>query len=459
MRISNRLLRVCLICGFAASLRADELTLTGGSSHLTGSVRSINEAGMVELASPISPQLLLLKGEAVEKVEFIGGGSAQEPPSMLVELANGDLLPAVVESLDERNLTVTSPEAGRLEIPRNALASMQLGIRKHQIVYSGPKSLDEWTTMEGDAKNWAYVAQGLAAKGPATASKEVALPRQFILRFSLKWDAGQVPNFQVHFADPLKSRGQRADRYYLQFGGAGLEIKREAAEGKRYNTIVQLNRTPNQYPEHRMAVEVRVDRDGSRMHLFIDDEPEGVFVDPIQPVPAGSGITLVCNGPNGSSQEIRGIEVLAFDDSRGRHRSEERGDPKNDSLISREEDRWGGRLLDIRKSQEGVMFRFKSDFQDEALEIPEADVSTVLFATQDTQPVDEKAHPFLLKLRGDGSLRVSSCRFTDATVSAIHPLLGPLELRREGIVAMERAEAKPKTKAKPKANAKPKPGP
>lgn len=258
-----------------------------------------------------------------------------------------------------------------------------------------------------------------------------------------------MPNFQVHFADPLKTKGEPCDRYYLQFGGAGLEIKREAAKGKHYNTIAQLNRTPNQFPEHRMQVEIRVDRNGSRLQLFLNGEPEGGFADPISPVPDGSGITLVCNVPNGGSQEIRDIEVLEFDDSSGRHHAEARGNRKNDSLISTEEDRWGGHLIDIRKTGGEVMFRFKSDFQNDPLEIPESDVSTVLFASEDGSKTDDKPHPFVLKLRGEGSLRVASCSFTEDKVSAVHPLLGPLALRREGIVALERADAKPKPKSAP----------
>ena len=77
---------------------------------------------------------------------------------------------------------------------------------------------------------------------------------------------------------------------------------------------------------------------------------EGEFIDPIPAVPDGSGITLVCNTQNGSPQEIRDIEVLEFDDVRDRHHSEERGDPTIDSLISREDDRWGGHLMEIRKT-------------------------------------------------------------------------------------------------------------
>jgi hypothetical protein len=55
----------------------------------------------------------------------------------------------------------------------------------------------------------------------------------------------------------------------------------------------------------------------------------------------------------------------------------------------------------------------------------------------------------LLRLAGEGKLHVSSCLFRDDTVSATHPLLGPMTFLRQGIVAMERADDKPKTKVTP----------
>ena len=449
MRTSNILLRTLLLSGCCVSLHADDLTLAGGASRLTGTVRSINAAGQVELESPLSPELLLLKDSAVDKVEFSNASAASQPPSALVLLTNGDTLPVTIESLGEQNLTVTSPEAGRLEIPRACLSSAQFGIRNTKVIYSGPKRLEEWADNDKDAKNWSFKNGGLIATGPATASRDIGLPQQFILRFTLKWEAKHNPNFQLHFADPLQAKGERCDRYYLQFGGAGLEIKREASTDKRYNTIVQLNRTPNQYPDHQIQVEIRVDRIGARIQLFINGEPEGEIADPILPIPDGSGITLTCNASDKSSQEVRDIEVLEFDDSRQRHHSEDRGNPENDSLISREDDRWGGRLVDIRKSDGELVFRFKSDFQDAPLEIPEADVSTVFFAAKDTVDADDKQHPFVLKLRSDGSLQVESCQFTQDTVTATHPLLGPLTLRRDGILSMERRIPKPEPAAEP----------
>lgn len=446
MRISNILMPLCALLG---PCLADELTLSGGLSRLSGAVRSINEAGVVEVASELSPAPLLLKEGAVVKVGFSGGAAAPETATALIELANGDMLPATIEGLDDRRLAVISPQAGRLEIPRESLKSIQPGIRPRRVIYQGPRGLAEWTGAGGEMKNWVFERDSLVSSGPAAAAMMLPLPPRFTLRFTMEWQAGQSPNFQVFFADPLLARGEPCDRYYLQFGGAGLEIKREAAKGKRYNTILLLNRTPDQFPENRLQVELRVNRTESKIQLFLNGEPEGAFADPIAPAPAGSGIAIIGNPPNGVSQEIRGIEVIELDDSQRRHRAEDRGDATSDSLISREDDRWGGRLLEIRKTAGTAVFRFKSGFQEEPLEIPEKDVSTVFFASEKPEPAREDVPGFILRLHGAGFLRVSSCRFGGDSVSAVHPLLGALSFRREGIAAIERSQPETRTAPEP----------
>jgi hypothetical protein len=446
MRTSNQFTALCCAFGMASSvLPADELTLAAGDSRLSGTVRSINEHGVVELASELSPEPLLLRDGMLRKVRFSGGKSMADTSPAVIELANGDLLPGSIGSLDERLLTFVSPHAGRLEIPRAALKSMQLGVRRHAVVYSGPKNLEEWSDDGGEMRNWIFERKSLVSRGPSTASKLVDLPEQFILRFNLRWQARNNPNFQVFFADPMVEKGVAADRYYLQFGGAGLEIKRESSTGKRYHTVGLLNRTPNQYPENQIQVEIRVIRTTSRIQLFLNDEPEGEFVDPIPTVPEGSGIRFVCNTSNGSTQEISGIEILEFDDKRGRHGAEDRGDPETDSLISRDEDRWSGALLGINPGESESVFHFKLDDQDVPMEIPESDVSTVFFATGSGKPAaaaagNDKRRTYVLRLRGQGSLTVDSCLFTEDRVSAVHSLLGPLELHRDGIEAMEREQ-------------------
>jgi hypothetical protein len=442
----------CLVLPAAA--RADEVTLDGGKDRLSGAVRSIDESGVIALESPLAAEPLRLKSSAVEKIRFSTTAAAAQNPTALVELTNGDLLPADIEAMDEEKLTVVSPQAGRLEIPRAALKSMQLGVSSEQMIYQGPRSLEEWTTPGGEIKNWTFNQNALVANGQAQAAMRLELPQQFTLRFTLVWQPRQQPNFQVFFADPLMEKGVASDRYYLQFGGAGLEVKREAAEGKRYHTILLLNRTPDQFPANRLGVELRVDRKSSRLQLFLNGEPEGAFADPIAAPPAGSGIAFTSNAAAGISQEIREIEVRELDADRHKHRTEERGDPEHDSLISRDDDRWTGRLLDIRETPAGRVLRFQGKFQQEPLEIAASEVSTVFFAA--AKPAEQAAAKpgFILRLHGGGALRLASSRFEDGIVSASHPLLGELKLRREGLASIERgpAEGPPAAEQEPRAN-------
>ena len=140
---SNEIMRVIVCCGFGfpGVLPADVVTLGGDRLKLSGTVRSINEAGIVELVSELSPESLMVKGDAVESINFGDKPALAKPTTAMVELANGDDLPVFVEKLDDKSLTVTSPDVGRLSIPRDCITSMQLGIMNHKVIYSAPRSL------------------------------------------------------------------------------------------------------------------------------------------------------------------------------------------------------------------------------------------------------------------------------------------------------------------------------
>jgi len=434
---------IWLSCGLCGTLLGDVITLAGEDIRLSGNVRSISEKGVVELASDLSPDPLLLKEGVVTRIRFSEKESTASTAPAQLELINGDILPVSIESMDDKKLTVISPDAGRLEIQRDFLKSMQVGISKRRVIYTGPKAEDEWKS-PNPAKAWDIEDGGFSSQKVASVSKKFDLPDQFILRFTLKWEARQTPSFKVYFADPLLEMGKLVDRYFLQFGGAGLEIKRECSKGKRYNPLVQLNRTPNQFTNNQLKVELRVDRKTSRIRLFLNDEEEGLIADPIAGAPDASGITFEGNAFGSSTQRIEGIEILEFDDAPSRHRTEDRGDRKNDSLISTEDDRWSGNLTSIRKSENGVVFSFKSDFQKDALEISDANVSTVFFATKADNDTAKKSLPFILRLKGDGSLHVSSCRLDGEAATVVHPLLGQLGLQRSGITGLEKSVAKSK---------------
>lgn len=450
MRIHNtslRLLPLLAACA-AGHAAADDLTLAGGEGRLSGVVRSISPAGVVELASELSTEPLLLKSGAVEKIDFSNKTSAAETPSTLVELTNRDLLPAVIESLNENQLTVVSPVAGRLEIPRNRAKSLQLGNQRREVIYQGPHSLEEWSDGGGDMKNWIFERDAMVSKGPAVASRKLPLSRQFILRFTVVWQQGVMfPNFQIFFADPLVAKGEPCNRYCLDLDGGRVAIKREAAKGKRHHTIASSNADPQRYPDCRMRMTIMVNRDMARLKLMINGESMGEFADPIADVPDGSGIAF--QSTVSSVQEVRDIEILEYDDSHKRHRSAERGDPAQDRLISREDDRWTGRLIGIRNTKDGAHFVFKTGFSDSPVEIPAADVSTVFLSGDTSQTTEPKRPTFVLRLPGEGSLGISSWVFTGDSATAVHPVLGPLTFRRSGIQSIEWSPSAAGTSPKP----------
>lgn len=441
MRISN-ILTICLL-GAGAS-RADDLTIAGGTTLLSGVVRSIDEQGAVELSSPLSPEPLILKSGAVDKVEFNSGNPPAEQPPSMVQLANGDRLPATLEGLDETKLTLSSPYLGRLEIPRGALGMLQLGIRQGKLVYSGPTKLSEWLEGDLDAKNWTFENRNLTANGQASAARLIDFPQQFILRFTLKWEARGNPNFEVTFADPMLEKGKSADRYLLRFNSAGFQIRREASRGQHYAELISLARLPSHFPDRSLDVEIRVNRKTSKLQVYLNGEPDGESVDPLEGTPTGRGIVFNCNNQSNQTQSIRDIQVLELDDSAVRHRSEDRGDPKQDSLISRDDERWGGKLIDIRGDRENQIFRIKSEFQNEPLDIPASAVSTVFFTAKPGDEAKAPKCPFLLRLQDKGVLSVNSCRFDAENVHAVHPLLGPITLKREGVTSLQRTDSKPK---------------
>lgn len=435
---------VAATIALAASAMAADVSLKG-EGKLTGDLTGMDEAGTMTLISPISARPLLLNGEQVTRVDFGADDDDEgEMPSQRVELVNGDLLPVKVTSMDADSLHVESAVLGNIMIPRDTVASLQLGIFPQRVIYSDPASLEGWTRNEGSSKAWEVQRGEFVATGPGGISRDVGLPEKFIIRFTMSWKG--LPNFQFRFADPTKKSGERADSYFLALTNSGLGVYR-AASGKRGDTpIAMIDRQPEQVSGKKMDVEIRVDRSRGMLQFYIDGALEGRYTDPVPGVPEGTGITLVSRSSRESGLKIGKIEVLGWDDRGDRHRSERRGEGKEDSLIGRNGERFGGTLRGIRNDGGATVFLFKSDFQKEIIELPEEEVSTVFLGGDGRRPDTGNVGGLILRMRGKGEMRVSSCVFGDATVKATHPLLGPMEFARDGISSLERREI-PKAKA------------
>ncbi len=437
IRNSNPRVLVSLLV-LSGLLAADEIRLVGDES-LSGNILSLNGDGTLELASPLASEPIRLKSGAVEEVVFSPQKDGPEKATGRLELINGDLLPVTLTQIDRDHLTVDTEYAGKLIVPRKIVKSLQLGIHQSKMLYSGPQTAEEWN-LGGEANpTWRLEDQGLISNGLAHGARNFDLPEKFTIAFTLKWQGD--PSFQMSFADPLGAKGKAADRYILQVGINGLEIKREAAQGHRFSTVILSNRTPDEFQDDSVDIQIKVDRKSSHLQLWLNGELEAAGIDPMATPPPDGGITITSEANDGHQVEFRNLRVSDFDDAPERHLAEKRGEGDHDSLISRDEERWGGELLATQQSSQGLVFFFKSDFQPSPLELPESAVSTLFFAEGPAPASEEKHHPYTLILRENGNLKVSSCNFSETQVLVLHPLLGQLALPRSAVSTLKRVQA------------------
>jgi len=427
-------------------LAADELLLDG-AERLSGCVRAISENGSVVLETPLAPEPVALKPNSVRKVVFSDHETTAAAATCGVTLVNGDVLPGDVAAVDDHNLTLNSRIAGHFVIARELIHSLQLGVQQPAAIYAGPDGLNGWTREPATAEHWSFNDGAFHVRGTGRISREFDLPQQFIFRFKLSWV--NEPNIKVYFAAAPGIGEIPLDRYYLTFSAAGIEIKREASSGRHYTPIATLNRLPKQYPGKHVTIEIRVDRLGRMLQLFLNDEPEGPFKDPLGKAPAANGIVMESMIDEGSSLQLSNIELLDWNLKGERRRTEDRGDVTKDVLIGSKSERFSGRLIEAKKGPDGLLYVFKSAFQDDAIEVPESEISTVFFVGKKAAGDGAAKDPFVLQLRGGGSLHVSACTFAGEQIEATHPLLGRLTLQRDGIAAFERVSSKSKDAPQP----------
>lgn len=450
---NDRPLRVipCLLVVWALSSaphRADELVFRTPDTRLTGSVSAIGADGSVSLLTPHAAEPLQLAPGAVRRIVFSPSEpppplpAKEAPPSQLthVRLANGDVLPVVVESLDSTRLVAISPDAGRLEIPRVQLRALLPGAAAAPVLYRGPTA-DGWQHASQAASKWEFKDKECSASGAAEASRILPeLPPAFTLRFKLAWE--NQPNFQLHFADPLLPKGQPADRYLFRMTPAGIDLKRECSSGRRYRDVAVLNRLPSAFPDASLQVEIRADRSGQKLEILLNGESEGVFPDPAAPPPAGNGIVLVSNAASTDTVTVSRLEVLGPGNSQSpANPLPDR--PDQDILTTTEDEQWRGILQSIHVGKDGPVLNFQPQPPGAIMEIPLSHVAWSALASHspdaaaDISPDASNKFGIRLRLHGGSELSAAECRFDGQSLTTTHPLLGGLSIPKIRLVAVD----------------------
>ena len=434
------MIRPALLLSLLLPAAADEVLLADGSK-LSGTVTALADGGQLILSSPLAFEPFQLKADRLKRVNFAAAGEFNDRDDALVVLANGDQFPGELAAIDAESVTVRTLFAGEIKIPRSSVNTIQLGVSPPKIIYRGPADDSGWEIKNG----WRFDSMRFAADNSGTIFRKFDIPGSFLIRFRVSWR--NTPNIQVYFADDSFETTGKADRYYLQFGGAGMELKRQQSnEGHPFLSMASIPGEPGDYPDNNLDVELRVDRKLGQVHLFLDGEEEGKFADPVKTRPTGQGIMFRSNIGGDDSQFIDNIEIREWDPSSDRHRTEERGDEKQDVLITRSSDRGTGSILGMVAGADGGTIRYKGPHHPDPVELSVSDVSTLYFA-KPADAAEPAGQPLKLGLRGRGSLGVTGCVFTAESVTAKHPLLGDLTIRRDAIANLARAEPVPDAEA------------
>lgn len=412
-----------------------------GDNKITGEPVSMDADGVIMLTTPHSDQPIRLQAGKVSKIDFGKSDQIIETPQQNLTLVNGDSFPVNIRGLDHRILQINTPHLGDLDIPREMIDSLDIGMFAKKSIYSGPKEISEWKNSVDEVSKWQVENGSLVASGSGLVYRDVKLPENYSVRFKASWENN--PNFRFYFGDPMDYKGKAVNRYYIQYGNAGMEIKRESTGKTRYSTVAVIPREPQEFASKELWIEIRVTRKGGRLDLYLNDKLEGRYVDPFPDLPSGTGISFGAQATDENKLRISDIDISDWKDHGDRHRTEERGDGKEDAVIGRNGERFGGSLLSVTHGPDGAIYRFKSNYQADPIDLPESEVSSIRFKSTSGVNI-EKLDGLSLFFQGRGNIRVTKCTFNESAIDVTHPLLGDLKINRPAISRMERhAHAKP----------------
>lgn len=429
---------LCLL-GIASFAGAAEVSFVG-QNKLSGELISMDQDGTVTLNTPYSLKPLKIKPDGIAKIHFNTTSSVEEIPQQSLTLINGDSFPVKVESLDETGLSIQSPTLGNRVIPRDMISTLHIGKFSGKSVYRGPANISEWKFSNPGLAPWKVESGVLFSDGRGLVYRDVGLPENYSIRFKVKWDAS--PNFECSFSDPMDYDAASVNRYFFRINSGGMAIRRESTARQRFFPIATIERRPTEFTDNEVWVEIKVNRKSGRIALYLNDRLEGKYNDTNADKPIGTGVSFSAYASVDNKISISDIEISESQDTDEKPRVENRGDTKEDAVVVTNGERSSGRIISISNTDKGMSFNFKSKFQENPVDLPEKDISTVFFALKpNPQPIIPTGTR--LNLQGRGAIQISKCVFSDQTIQITHPLLGDIELKRDAVSSIERTQSTP----------------
>ncbi|MGY8689970.1 MAG: hypothetical protein ACKVHP_19830, partial [Verrucomicrobiales bacterium] len=274
---------------------------------LTGQMVGLDsEAGHLSWAYPESPSPFAFDLSAVSHVLFNQESSltGHSKPLFKLTLTNSDTLIGVIESLDDKTLTMDAGFAQPLTIPRTHVHRLDAALNASQLVYQGPNGPNEWE-VGYRGKNWRFDEGRLISESYSSTGRELKIPE--CARIELDVSVKENPTLNLFLcADNPRNGGD--SYYYLQLTPNVLNCQRYWRDHPR--TYINLT----QEFEHKekkalflsrdqLHLGVEIDRRSKRLKLFINGELYASYLDPAPKPPAGSSMILASYGNGAVSVE------------------------------------------------------------------------------------------------------------------------------------------------------------
>lgn len=195
--------------------QTQDLALFANGDTLRGSMAGWDKAGL--RWQTVYGQKVIVTTKFLREIQL----RPRQPPANAAKfiwsvlLANGDVLPGALVSMDDKILVLDTWYAGKLSIPRPLITA----IGKAGFPYQGPTGLDGWTLTPADEPGWTY------AGGAFTTSVDAAIgrPIRFPTRTQIGFDV--APNgsgFDVYLNfDPAGKIG-RSYLFEIEFGNGAV---------------------------------------------------------------------------------------------------------------------------------------------------------------------------------------------------------------------------------------------
>jgi hypothetical protein len=130
----------------SASLLSAEILTLSTDDQFEGKLISISPTEGVVMGSPRSPVAIPFRADSFTRLELSGPQEADPFQTERLVLANGDILPGNLRSLDESTLVYEGLVGGVLNLERTQVNTLRFGIKPQSLAYSGPDPLAEWSS-------------------------------------------------------------------------------------------------------------------------------------------------------------------------------------------------------------------------------------------------------------------------------------------------------------------------